>query len=620
MKAKKRSRASENSTNAVSFESVLSLNSLRKVWKAANEGLRDALIRDPLDHLAFEAHLDANLRELASSLAAGLYRPAPPTTVRGSKRDGLTRPLSFLEVTDTLVLKGIVDAIQPKLHQGFPSCVAFARSQKQAFVEDPSDYESWIQAWLRHDKTVKKLLEQRGCRFIAKGDVGNFFPTVSHRLLRQMVAQKTGGDEKLLNLLFFVLESMTWRPAYGENREVGLPQENYDASRILAHAFLEPLDTEFRRERAAKRYARWVDDIVVAVIDMAEGGRVLARMQRALEDRGLFLNSAKSKIIPLRNFANALYPKENAYLDRVHAGTARKPGVQRVTKAAFERRLRDFLACEDRYETWDRVLKRYYTESRRMGSGVLESYAGCHLRELPAIAENVLDYLRGRPFARSVLDTLLRYLRSGDNMYEDIEILIYEFLLEWRVPNRQATRVADQCLNHFFGRAGYPNPLSQYARGLMALLAYKYGTPGHMDEIAGAVSTARAHDPWLVRYCVYVLAGTDSHRQEAFRLAERYEHPGLRRTHAFLVSVANNPSSHASLLRKRVAARERKLPDYWYFPARMLPLARLARVDASFRAQWDQHLQRVVNTLKRTAAVYRDERSILLIEGEIAGP
>lgn len=614
--------ATKANSPRLTVETVLSVDALRRVWRAVKKTYREQLVRDPLDLLAFEANLDANLKQLVFTIRWGKYRPTPPTIIRAAKRDGMTRPLSFLEITDTLVLKAITDAMQNYLHKDLPSCVGFSRSQIKSFGVAGEGYETWIQAWLRHQEIVKDLLKRKGCKWVVQSDISNFFPSIDHRLLRQLVMKCTRAEERLVNLLFYLLESMAWRPAYSENRNVGLPQENYDASRILAHAFLQPVDLEFQSEIEEGRYARWMDDFIIAVRDPQEGRAILRRLEQALEERGLFPNTAKSKIITSKDFANGLYPKVNKYLDRVHESTMSYQRGRRVRRSTFDKKLREFLKTPEgeRQPTWDRVLRRFYTESRRIESAVLEAYAVEHLRQFPACASNIMSYLLGRPFSRTLLRDILAYLQSAHNIYEDVEIRVYEFLLAWCFPaDRQIRRyVADKCLDHFFARNGYRAPLTEHARGLISLMLYKFGTARHLDELARFFSTNRVHSPAFARFAVCVLAGTDSHREKAFAFAEKLEDRAMRRLHSFLTTVVREPEAHKKLLKQYVKTQRRMSPMYIFFPARMLPLVRLVRSNRAFRSEWDCHLTGVLRTLKKSKPPFRDGISIQFIERELA--
>jgi len=614
-------RNSEELDKPPTFKTATSVARLRKTWKDIKANLKDELVRDPLDYTAFEAQSEDILRELSSAVRSEQYRPCPTTLIRAAKRTGLTRPLQFLDIADTILIKTCVDLLQPLLHKDLPDCVYYARCQHKA-TGAPDDYGGWFKTWLSYQERRTRMLHRPGQTWAALADVGNFFPTVSHRALRQLVASKTGAEDRLINLVFFVLEAMTWRPEYCQSRETGLPQENYDVSRTLAYAFLSAVDQRFKAEIDDDRYARWVDDVTVTAETHEQALAIIARFERAVEDVGLFVSSSKCVARRSRDVLAAEYPNENAYLDRVHDYTKGNSTVRAVRTTAFENRLGAFLdvAPADRLAGWDRVLRRYYTQSKRMQSGLLEQYAFQHLQEYPASAPKILDYLSSRPFSKEVVQSLLSYLKSAHNIYEDVEILIWGFLCDSRIPTQYARtyRLADKAVDHFFRRNNFRQRPTQYARGLMALCAYRYGTNKHMDELEQELLRPVAHDPWVVRYGVCVLAGSPEHRDSAFEIASRYEDRPLRRIHSFLSMVRTDPREHRQVLKQHVRAHEKKVPDYRYFPARMLPLVSLPRENDAFRKQWDRHLESVIAKLEETPEPFRDVRSIDFIRRQLS--
>lgn len=600
----------------LTLQGVLSEGALLRVWKVLFQTSPEQLVRDPVDNVGFAANLKVNLRQLAHIVRSGVYRPSPPIIVRSAKRDGMTRPLSFLETGDQIILKALVDCLQKRLLRDFPPCVAFSRSQRPAFGDEPSDYESWFHAWLRHGNTVQTLLEQEGCKWVVKGDIANFFPTVSHRLLRQFVSQRTKAPDELINLLFFVLESMEWRPAYIENREIGLPQENYDASRTLAHAFLKAVDDSFLPEIKENRYARWMDDLVLAAPTKVEAQKLVARLQNALEAVGLYPNAAKTKVVPVEDFQRALYPAENQYLGYIHTRTQEG---KRIRRDAFERCLTAFLRLPERLDSWDRVLRRFYTEARRIGSAALERHWLRHLAEMPALSEAIFGYLAGRPFNRRILDRLTGYLDSDANIYQDVEILAYEFLLDWRVPVKAGVMegLASRILDRFFARGNSKPVLSEHARDLSSLLIYKYGDATQLGQIARYFEAEAVHSPEFARYAFYVLAGTEAHRELAFAIASKFEDKSLRRLHTFVLAADTNPQAYAPLLRRFLGVRQQILPTRNYLPGRTLPMFRIVRRQASFRRELFAICRIAVAKLQSAPRSFKDELTIQFLQNEL---
>ncbi len=443
----------------------------------------------------------------------------------------------------------------------------------------------------------------RSYAWFVRSDISNFFPSINLQLLRHCVAQRTDADEDLTNLLFMMLESMTPRPSYSQNRYVGLPVEDYDASRVLAHAYLHTVDRTFQAEIEQHRYARWVDDFIVAVSDEHEGRRVLQRLEKALENRGLFPNSAKSGVVPLARLYQEMYPEWNDFLDQVHKSTQRPSRGKAVTVAEFDEKLQAFLSIAEgqRFENWERVLRRFYTQARRIGSALLEDHALCHLRSLPTCSDHVLRYLLGRPFSPRLLAGILEYLTSLDNIYQDVEIRVYEFLLQWGVPPdpAQCRLIAESGASHFHAKdqfSGKP-PLTEHSRGLISLLLYKFG-PSHVPDVANFFLADRVADPSFARYALCVLSGSDQYRDEALARAAKLEDRTTRQIHAFVTTVYRKPELYRDVLKKRVNVQTVEPPTYRYFPARMLPVVRLARSQPAFRTEWDRHLEQVLSRLQ----------------------
>ena len=598
------------------LESVFNLEYLRKVWLVIRNGISDDLVRDPLDYLAYEANLDSNLKQLRHSIVKGRFTPRSATILRSAKRDGLTRPLSFLEIEDLIVLKSICDSLQPDLHRDFPEYVDFSRRLRTAFPRDPSDYEGWFEHWLRHQNRLTQIVaKQDGWKVIVFADISNFFSSINHAILRQTISSRTETEETVINLLFYILEAMIARPDYRSDHRQGLPQENHDASRILAHSLLYLLDSKFEVEGEEGRYARWVDDIVVAVDTKSQGRRVLARIQEEIESRGLFLNTAKCRIIPGEKAIEELWLEENKYLDEVHQKTN---DGEDVNLEEFEQRLEKFLNSQ-RKENWDRILKRYYTESRRTRSSYLERLAWQHINEFPSAAKSILAYLEARPFNKSILEQTTDFLRGEENCYPDVEILTYEFLMKWNIPNEEPLREAcwKSALNHFFGRQGYKSPHIGYVRGLISLLCYKVGGRPALAEIARFYEGN--DDLQFLRYAFCCLAATEDFKELSFKKAASVEDISIRRLEKLFRDLEKYSCNYLRFIKKALAPIVRKVPERAIMEPRALPLVRICRRDDRFRStEWVRLCERTLKKLESPPdTTLHDHLSIAFLWSEL---
>jgi hypothetical protein len=597
------------------LKKIFEVNNLKKVWRIIHKGLPEDLVRDPLDYFAYEINLEPNLRQLRYSVLSGSYSPKNASIVRSAKRDGLTRCLSFLEIEDLIVMKTICDSLQPDLHKDFPEYVDFSRRLQTAFPKEKSDYESWFEHWLRHQNRLIQIIAKRnGWKYIVLADISNFFPSINHVILRQTISSKVQTEEKVINLLFFILDSMIPKTDYCSDHSSGLPQENHDVSRILAHAFLQHLDAEFEREGKEGRYARWVDDIVVAVETKGQGRETLGRIQRQVENKGLFLNNSKCRILDGATAIKELWLAENEFLDDIHSKTKQR---EIIDLPGFEDRLREFLNKKGT-ENWERVLRRYYTESRRTNSSFLEDFAFNHINDHPSESEYILNYLVARPFRKEILHSCFHLLKNEESCYENVEILIYEFLMNWAIPNKKAIRdfCTDLALNHFFGRHGFSPPKTGYVRGLITLFCYKVSGRPALEEIKEYYEGN--NDLTFLKYAFCCLAATADFKDLAFKKATSIEDISLRRLETLFRDLEYNCNKYSKLLKRFLLPRDKTWPTRVIMPTRSLPLVKISRRDRHFHSEWVKLCERAVKRLESPSAeALHDHLSIDFLKSEL---
>ncbi len=97
-------------------------------------------------------------------------------------------------------------------------------------------------------------------------------------------------------MLIHVLSSLLWQPDYMPHVEIGLPQMNLDAPRLLAHCFLYELD-KFLASDSNRDFVRFMDDIDVGVDRISEAKQVLKSMDLVLQTKQIRLNSGKTLIL-----------------------------------------------------------------------------------------------------------------------------------------------------------------------------------------------------------------------------------------------------------------------------------------------------------------------------------
>jgi retron-type reverse transcriptase len=207
----------------------------------------------------FEYRLADHLLELQHELATGTYRPGPYYSFY--IHDPKHRLISAAPFRDRVVHHALCNVIEP----------IFERS----FI-----YDSYAN---RVGKGTHRALDRaqafaRRFRYVLQCDLRQFFPSIDHGVLREILARKI-PDRGVMWLVDRVLESgvgvlsgeydMVWFPGddlLAANRPRGLPIGNL-TSQFWANCILNPFDHFVKRELVCKGYVRYVDDVLLFADD-----------------------------------------------------------------------------------------------------------------------------------------------------------------------------------------------------------------------------------------------------------------------------------------------------------------------------------------------------------------
>jgi retron-type reverse transcriptase len=204
---------------------------------------------------AFEYRLEDNLLQLQRELKTQTYQPGEYHSFY--IHDPKKRLISAAPFRDRVVHHALCNLIEP----------LFERS----FISD--SYANRI------GKGTHKALDRaqefaRRFRYVLTCDVRQFFPSIDHAVLFEILKQKI-SDESALWLAEQILKSgvgilseeyeMTWFPGdtlFAAGRPRGLPIGNL-TSQFWANCYLNPFDHFVKRRLQCKGYVRYVDDFLL---------------------------------------------------------------------------------------------------------------------------------------------------------------------------------------------------------------------------------------------------------------------------------------------------------------------------------------------------------------------
>jgi len=287
---------------------------------------------------AFDFDLEANLLELQAALANRTYRPGPYRSFY--IREPKLRLVSAAPFRDRVVHHALVQIIEP----------IFERS----FIDD--SYAN------RSGKGTHRALDR--CQafaqrypFVLQCDLRQFFPSIDHQLLREILARKI-ADPDVLWLMDQIIDSgvgvlaerydMVYFPGddlFAAQRPRGLPLGNL-SSQFWANCYLNPLDHFIKRQLRCQGYLRYVDDFLL----FADDKRRLWAWKRAVQ---AFLNGLR---LALHQRESTVYPVTNGipYLGFRVYPTHRR--LKRRNGVAFAKRLKRWYVALARGElTFDEL-------------------------------------------------------------------------------------------------------------------------------------------------------------------------------------------------------------------------------------------------------------------------
>ena len=231
------------------YQHLCSWDNLLLAYRKASKGKRGHS-----SVAAFEYRLEDNLLQLQAELLAQTYRPGAYTSfyIHDPKR----RLISAAPFRDRVVHHALCNLIEPR----------FERS----FITD--SYANRI-----GKGTHRALARAQECarryRYVLPCDVRQFFPSIDHAILREILARKI-DDADVLGLVDQILASgvgvlaeeyrMVYFPGddlFAVQRPRGLPIGNL-TSQFWANCYLNPFDHFVKRELRCHGYVRYVDDLL----------------------------------------------------------------------------------------------------------------------------------------------------------------------------------------------------------------------------------------------------------------------------------------------------------------------------------------------------------------------
>lgn len=269
------------------YQALCSWDNLLSAYRKASKGKRG----HP-NVAAFEYRLEDNLLQLQTELVGKTYAPGPYHSfyIHEPKR----RLISAAPFRDRVVHHALCNLVEPLFERSFI----------------PDSYAN------RKDKGTHRALDRaqqfsRRFRYVLQCDIKQYFPSIDHIILRDILARKL-DDPAILGLIDLILASgrgvlaeeytmvyFDGDDLFAANRPRGLPIGNL-TSQFWANCYLNPFDHFVKRELGCRGYVRYVDDFLVYADDKQTLWKWRAAILRRLAQLRVTLHTGAAQIRPVR--------------------------------------------------------------------------------------------------------------------------------------------------------------------------------------------------------------------------------------------------------------------------------------------------------------------------------
>ncbi|CAA6807722.1 MAG: CRISPR-associated protein Cas1 [uncultured Sulfurovum sp.] len=255
----------------IPYTSIFSKSSLYealKLIKSKGSGL------DKESLLMFKKNAKKEINELYRELLAGTYAPQPIEKIAIAKNKKEKRPIALSSVRDKVVQRALVNTIEPHFDKGM-SNMSYGYRRNRSTLKAINRCRDFI---------------NRGKFWVYKTDVRNFFETINHDTLLNLLDQHI-EDKQIVRLISLYLKNGGFKhQTYVEHGE-GVHQGDI-LSPLLSNIYLNEMDKYLERKEI--EFVRYADDFVLFFKKKEQIQTPVKELESFLKTLSLHLGEKKS--------------------------------------------------------------------------------------------------------------------------------------------------------------------------------------------------------------------------------------------------------------------------------------------------------------------------------------
>jgi hypothetical protein len=536
---------------------------LVQLWRSlVKDQMRKFDITDLHDYYDFNFAIEARADAIIERVLTGQYRAEVPLVYRIEKKLGVCRHMMIPTPSDALVFQLLTDVLYNDVIQAQPSKSSFYARDRHTLTlpheqEEAASYP-WFILWPKFQKEIWKFAKAK--KFLVTTDLTNYFDNISLRELRHVISAIVHTPEVYLDLMFSLIEDLSWTPDYLPPSGKGLPTIHIEAPRLLAHALLFEVDYVLK-QRTGGNFVRWMDDINFGVDQRETANVILGEVNEVLKSRGLALNLAKTEIMTRAEARQHFVFEENVRLNG-YQQSARRLKTLKAKQNLSRRMAKEFArhVTNSKARNKDKLTKRYLSILGILGVPTALALTERIYLNNPALRDSVLRYLSRLPFTASVANTFIR-LSADTPLYDDVARFAFvRSIISWQVPLSAAGKRFVAAI-----QASLDNVHTSFDWFCYLVFLTKYGQSHEVLNAANQWRKFGAKEPYFSRQRMAALArGLEINAEVVFSQWSRETSTGSSDS----ASVSNNLLGLAT---HSFPAKRQKLYFYLFPDQRQVP-------------------------------------------------
>lgn len=421
------------------LEKIFEKKKITEVWrKIVKNQMRNIDLKDLFDHYDFNYNIDERATTIRNDILSGNYKVSQALTYRIEKKFGICRHLVTPQPTDALVFQILVENVSKEILENQPSKNAFY-SRDRHNISKPHEVDeymfNWKQQWKNMQKMIYNFTDEQD--YIIVTDLSNYYDSIDIKELRKVFSSYSKLNEVLVDLVFKIIEEISWKPDYLPYSSRGLPTTNLEGVRLLAHSFLFEID-EVIKQATNNSFARWMDDITIGVGSKKQAVEIISSVSDMLKSRGLSLNLSKTNIYNEKQGYYHFQIEANRYLDGIEQIKKDDSNYKSVCNEMNKKFKQHFKDQGAKY--WEKVTKRYITAYGRLESTKLLNDLPNIYAEYPNLRSNLIYYLSILGYRKTTYVKIMEIIERID-IFDDISMYQLCYLItQWEIPTNEEAK------------------------------------------------------------------------------------------------------------------------------------------------------------------------------------